>query len=72
MLAFSLVLSIVYLAMWHKHFNIHITLVFVLVPITNLGFSMYGRAKNLEEAIAAKKIADVYYVHGFQPMSHKA
>lgn len=57
MLAFSLVLSIVYLAMWHKHFNIHITLVFVLVPITNLGFSMYGRAKNLEEALAAKKIA---------------
>lgn len=57
MLAISLVLSIIYLAMWHKHFDIHISLVFVLVPITNLGFSMFARATSLEEAIAGKKIA---------------
>lgn len=57
MLAVSLVLSIIYLAMWHKHFDIHISLVFVLVPITNLGFSMYARAQSLEEALEAKKIA---------------
>ncbi len=57
MLALSLILSIIYLFMWHRHFDVHITLVFVLSPITNLGFSLYSRAQNLEEALVAQKLS---------------
>lgn len=57
MLALSLVLSTIYLFMWHRHFDVHITLVFTLVPVTNLGFSLFSRAQNLSEAITAQKIA---------------
>ena len=56
MLALSLIMSIIYVFMWHRHFDVHITLVFVLVPITNLGFSLFSRAQNLEEALVAKKL----------------
>ena len=57
MLALSLVLSIFYLYMWHKHFDVHLTLIFVLVPVTNLGFSLFSRAQSLQEALMAQKIA---------------
>lgn len=56
MLALSLIMSIVYLFMWHRHFDVHITLVYVLSPITVLGFSLFSRAQNLEEALVAQKI----------------
>ena len=56
MLGLSLVLSTVYLYMWHKHFDVHLTLVFALVPITNLGFSLFSRSQSLQEALMAQKI----------------
>ena len=57
MLALSLIMSIIYLFMWQRNFDVHITLVFVLVPITNLGFSLFSRAQNLEEALVAQKLS---------------
>ena len=57
MLALSLVLSAVYLFMWHRHFDVHITLVFTLAPITNLGFSLFARSQNLQEALVAQKLS---------------
>ena len=44
----SLALMLVYVCMWQKHFDVHITLVFVLVPITNLGYSLFCRTHSLE------------------------
>lgn len=49
----SLFLMLVYVCMWHKHFDVHITLVFVLVPFTNLGYCLFGRAQVFQEALAA-------------------
>ena len=56
MLALSLALSTIYLFMWHRHFDVHITLVFVLVPVTNLGFSLFARSQDLHEALLAQKL----------------
>ena len=57
MLAASLVLMIVYFAKWHKHFDVHITLIFVLVPVANLGTALVAFSQSLETALASTKIA---------------
>lgn len=57
MFALSVLLLIAYLFIWHKHFDIHITLTFVLVPIANLGYALVATSRNLEEALVATKMA---------------
>ena len=56
MVAIALALMLVYVFTWHKHYDIHISLVFVLVPIVNLGFAMLFRSQTLDEALAATKL----------------
>ncbi len=56
MLAIALVLMIVYLFSYHKHFDMHITLLFVLVPVANLGQVLLANATTLEAALVANKI----------------
>ncbi|MBQ9041833.1 MAG: HD domain-containing protein [Eggerthellaceae bacterium] len=56
MLAISLVAMIVYLFAYHKHFDVHITLLFVLVPISNLGNVLLAYAPTLEAALVANKV----------------
>ena len=55
-LAMSLILTIVYVFLWRKHYDVHITLIFALIPVTNLGFSLFSEAHSLEAAIVAKKL----------------
>ena len=45
-----------YIITWHRHFDVHITLTFTLVPISIMGNLMTARASNLEEAILANKL----------------
>lgn len=67
MLAVSLALMLVYTFMWHRHFDVHITLVFLLVPINNLGCALLARAQTLEAALVANK---VIYIGGcFLPLA---
>ena len=56
-LAASILLMIVYAFMWHRHFDVHITLVFALVPVINLGYFLLSQAQDLEEALAANKLS---------------
>lgn len=56
MLAISLMAMIVYLFAYHKHFDVHITLLFVLVPISNLGNALLACAPTIEAALVANKI----------------
>lgn len=51
--AVSLVLTLVYAAKWHKHFDTHMTLIFALIPVTNFGSLMYANARSVREAIFA-------------------
>ena len=52
----SLSLTLVYAAMWHKHFNVHFTLIFTLIPISNLGYVIESHAGTLDGAVAGLKI----------------
>lgn len=53
----SVALTGLYMLIWHKHYDVHITLVFVLVPIVNLGYLLLSHSRGLEEAIMANKVA---------------
>ena len=53
----SAILTGVYMFVWHKHYDVHITLLFALVPVVNLGFLLVSRSQSLEEAIIANVIA---------------
>ena len=52
----SMALSCAYVYLWHKHFNVNLSLIFVMVPIANLGYVSIARAQNLEEAIQATQL----------------
>ncbi|MBR7021357.1 MAG: HD domain-containing protein [Lachnospiraceae bacterium] len=56
LLAVSVVLTTLYFLSWHKHFDVHVTLIFLLIPVAILGNVLTARATALEEAIAANKI----------------
>ncbi len=55
-LAVSMALTGVYLFMWHKHFDTHITVVFALIPVICMGYTLRAHASNLVEALLANKI----------------
>ena len=57
----SLALMLAYVGMWHKHFDVHITLVFVLVPVVNLGYCLFSRSQTLGEALLANVLT---YISG--------
>jgi len=56
MLGLSLAMTLVYVFMWHKHFDVHITLTYVLVSVTNLGWAMLSRTETLEAALVANRL----------------
>ena len=56
MLVLSMLMTLIYVFMWHKHFDVHITLVFVLVPVINLGYCLLCRTQTLEEALNANRL----------------
>ena len=56
LLAISVVLTMLYFLSWHKHFDVHVTLIFLLIPIAILGNVLTARSTVMEEAIAANKI----------------
>lgn len=57
MFTISILLMGGYLFLWHKHFDIHITLIFVLVPIANLGYALVAASESLEAALMGTKVA---------------
>ena len=59
--ALSVLLTGFYALIWKKHDDIHITLVFVLIPISNLGNMLLAVAETKEAALIANNI---YYVGG--------
>ena len=57
----SLILSIVYVMLWHKHFDVHFTLMFTLIPIANMGYFFLTHSTNIESAIIGN---NVVYIGG--------
>ena len=56
MFAISLLFVVVYTLIFHKHFDVNLTIMTVLVPIINLGFVLMGSATRIEEALAALRL----------------
>ena len=61
MFALSVLLTGIYALIWKKHDDIHITLVFILIPISNLGNMLLAAASSEEAALTANSI---YYLGG--------
>ncbi len=55
--AVSVLLSMVYMFKWHKHYDAHITMIFVLVPVLNLGYMLFAHSTVPAEAIAVNKFS---------------
>ncbi|MBO4414836.1 MAG: HD domain-containing protein [Lachnospiraceae bacterium] len=53
----SLVLSMIYSFMWHKHYSIYISLLFAFIPISNLGFLFTAMAETEDAALLGVKIS---------------
>ena len=57
----SVILMLVYVFVYHRHYDIHISLTFVLVPISNLAQLLLSQSESLEAALLANR---VMYVSG--------
>lgn len=53
----SLLLTVIYLYKWHKHYEVNISIIFTLIPIANLGYLLMWHSPNEESYITALKIA---------------
>ena len=62
----SLIMTVFYVYIWHKHLDVHITLVFMLVPLNNLGSLMLALSRSAGEAALAQKI--IYLAGCFLPL----
>ncbi|MBP5491902.1 MAG: HD domain-containing protein [Clostridiales bacterium] len=51
----SVLFALVYAYMWHKHFDVNITMLFVLIPISLMAYIALAKAQTIEEAILANK-----------------
>ncbi|MBR1744178.1 MAG: HD domain-containing protein [Lachnospiraceae bacterium] len=56
MFAVSMLLTIVYAFFWHRHFDVNITILFILISISNLGFWFRNISPDLPQALLANKI----------------
>lgn len=52
----SLLLLFVYIYLWHKNFNVKLTCIFMLVPISCLGYIFADNAESIREFIIGTKI----------------
>lgn len=54
--AVSLALSILYVLIWNKHYDINISAIFILIPIANLGYLFSSLAENIDALIISNKM----------------
>lgn len=52
----SVLLTLIYIFIWHKHFDTHISLIFAFIPVANLGYTMLAHSRSLDAALASAKI----------------
>ncbi len=52
----SLLCTAIYLFIWHKHFNVNISMIFAFVPIVCLGHFLFSISGDLGGAVTAQKL----------------
>ena len=61
----SFLLTLLYIFIWHKQFAVHLTVVFILIPLANLGYYLLYAGHSAGTATAMLKI--VYFSGCFLP-----
>ncbi len=56
MFVISMLLTLFYAKLWHKHFSINLSLTFIFIAIANLGYVLITQASGYSDAIMAQKI----------------
>lgn len=56
LLAASMICAVIYIFIWHRHFNVNFTMIFTLVPIACLGYFLSSLSGSLRESLLAVKI----------------
>ena len=56
MFALSLSLSMLYVLVWNKHYDINISAIFIVIPIANLGYLVTSLSNSVDEVIIYYKI----------------
>ena len=54
--AISLILVLAYAVVWHKHYDLFLSLIFCFVPIGNLGYLLEERALSIPEVLISIKV----------------
>ena len=57
MLAISVLLVIIYAFIFHKHFDVNLTIMTIVVPVLNLGFVFMVTSTTIEEALIGLKLS---------------
>ena len=52
----SLVCTGIYIYIWHKHFDVNLTVIFILVPVSCLGYLLQARANSLEAMVTGIQV----------------
>lgn len=52
----SVILSLIYSLLWHKHFSVYLSLIFMVIPISITGYLMGALSDNVSTAVLAQKI----------------
>ena len=56
MLVLSVIFTLIYVFLWHKHFDVHFTLIFAFIPVVNLGHMLIALSTTYEEAVTGLKL----------------
>lgn len=56
MFGVSLLLAIIYTYIFHKHFNVNLTIMTTLVPVINVAFILLAHSHTIDEALVALRI----------------
>ena len=57
MFAVSVLLVVIYAFIFHKHFDVNLTIMTILVPVLTLGFVLMATSKNIQEALVGLKLS---------------
>lgn len=52
----SIVMTALYMLLWRKHDDVHITLMFLLIPVVNLAHFLLATSKSQEAVLLATKL----------------
>ena len=63
--AISVLCSAFYIIIWHKHFDVNLSIIFTLVPVANAGYLLSALSQDADSALTAVKV--VYFGGCFLP-----